>query len=995
MSLYEDLTEILTPYADKINQNTANLNDLRDDSRQTTKQFDSYAFDDMSDTYKTVITGVYMEVGETVNIHVTKTSNANVKVQESSDSPTALGTVGDYTYTASSAGYLRFYYTRIYCTLTFSDYRITNESGNSEYLLTTQKAVKDVDDKANSLKSEQTGIISRLEAVDGIRTVPFEMGTVDIIGNTMSKRDAANRMRSVSPVPLYSGDALTADEGYEFYLDKYVDNTWTDLVSWRTSYTVTDDGDYEIVVRLTDNSDITDTDEASESVNFSNNPNSALSAISANAHQIESLKDVAADLYDNILETIERTVDSSASGYEILSNGLSQKKSACKINKYLVTAGERLRITSDGYFQFQAQSNVSSVEPSSRLNDITYQPGVYTLTVPDNATYLALSTTVSDSKAEVISLASKIDNLEDAIESNAENIDELFEKIGYKQFVDFTDGYYIAGSVGGSVDIRTAAACSYSTTPLFAEVGQVVHCKTQGTGLACISVSETNNISDAICVVAGANNTGIVEATYEMQSDGYVWVSARTAVLEAWIETPKSTELITKVNSLTTKTDDLLSEVFDCNGTAIVRNKDFPSGNAYIELMRVNLKAGVAYTFSATIKKMQTANVYVYFYITNNSGENIGGGSLFGIKSNTETSNTVSVTKTFDTSYDNAVFRVRCSIEGTVESAEITYTKTDSVNAIPDYYYADNYLPNKVSRINTLALEAGSSGDVFVFITDMHWNSNAKHSPELIKYIVERSQIYRLFDGGDDENGGRPDLAKKLRECMGSGKAYFTMGNHEYIGAVGSELYYMYDGANNDQIGNPERHYYYVDDVQVKTRYIVMSAFRENGSGSNTVGYEADQITWLTTTALNVDSGWQIIIFSHCVYTSQRLGTEWILPTWAEPFVNAIDSYSGNGKIVCVFQGDHHADGINYTPNGIPVIATSCDKYQHWMVDGADMEPYLNDRIENTVWEQSFDVVIHNKTTKTIYCVRIGGFANLTGGNDALFEAGERVVTYT
>lgn len=31
MSLYEDLTEILTPYADKINQSTANLDDLRDD----------------------------------------------------------------------------------------------------------------------------------------------------------------------------------------------------------------------------------------------------------------------------------------------------------------------------------------------------------------------------------------------------------------------------------------------------------------------------------------------------------------------------------------------------------------------------------------------------------------------------------------------------------------------------------------------------------------------------------------------------------------------------------------------------------------------------------------------------------------------------------------------------------------------------------------------------------------------------------------------------
>ena len=31
MSLYDDLTDILTPYADKINQNTASLNDLQDD----------------------------------------------------------------------------------------------------------------------------------------------------------------------------------------------------------------------------------------------------------------------------------------------------------------------------------------------------------------------------------------------------------------------------------------------------------------------------------------------------------------------------------------------------------------------------------------------------------------------------------------------------------------------------------------------------------------------------------------------------------------------------------------------------------------------------------------------------------------------------------------------------------------------------------------------------------------------------------------------------
>lgn len=262
MSLYEDLTEILTPYADKINQNTASLNDLRDDSRQITKQFNSYTFSDISDTYKTVITDIYMEAGETVNIHVTTTSNANVKVQESSDSPCTFGGVGDYTYTAGDAGYLRLYYKRIYCTLTFSDYRITSESGNSDYLLTTQKAVKNVDDKVSNLRIEQSEIFRRLEAIDGIRDIDFELGNANVVSNELIKTNSTTRIRSVEPVAFSAGEILDIASGYQFYLHQFSNGTWTDLVSWKSAaYTIPVDGFYEILIRENPESTVTDVDD--------------------------------------------------------------------------------------------------------------------------------------------------------------------------------------------------------------------------------------------------------------------------------------------------------------------------------------------------------------------------------------------------------------------------------------------------------------------------------------------------------------------------------------------------------------------------------------------------------------------------------------------------------------------------------------------------------------------------------------------------------------
>ena len=446
----------------------------------------------------------------------------------------------------------------------------------------------------------------------------------------------------------------------------------------------------------------------------------------------------------------------------------------------------------------------------------------------------------------------------------------------------------------------------------------------------------------------------------------------------------------------TNQIDLLRQRVFEVTGISEIENVDFPAGTQFNVLYTIDLKAGITYTVSVELNEsVRTVNTYAY--LLDQNGNYVGeSGSLFGIPPSS-TSNSKNVT--LATSYEKLRFAVKNTDNNfSVKDASITFTPVDNGGfEVPDYYMANNYLNNKIARINELAESAGADGDVFLFITDEHLTQNAYHSPALIRYVSERINVKRMFDGGDGVNTGSLDYAKTMRKAF-NGKVHFCMGNHEWFGnQTGDALYYIYDSVNGDQVGNNDRHYYYVDDEQTKTRYIVMSAFAEmTGSSGADPGFEADQITWLTNTALNVQSGWTIILFAHGVFYGQWSDHTWVLMNHAQNFVNALDNYSGNGKIAFVMQGHLHADGINYTPGGIPVIATTCDKQGHWISSDVDMEEFLAPRVVGTTTEQAFDVVVHNKRTKTIYCVRIGGFATFNSeGVEELLEAGERVITYT
>lgn len=309
---------------------------------------------------------------------------------------------------------------------------------------------------------------------------------------------------------------------------------------------------------------------------------------------------------------------------------------------------------------------------------------------------------------------------------------------------------------------------------------------------------------------------------------------------------------------------------------------------------------------------------------------------------------------------------------------------------LPDYYHAGNYIGSKIDLINSMSR---SAHDAFVFITDAHTDwKNAGMAFPLLRYIRDNTHVSRLFEGGDTKDGGDAVRAEKYRDAFGR-EIHFVMGNHEWMSADvdGLTLYYDFDALRNDQHGNAERHYYYVDNVQQKIRYIVLSAHAEGDGTSAGTGFEAEQLSWFTDDALKVQAGWTIIIFAH-PFVDISLSDALTWRSAAVPFVTAIDEYDGPGEIACLIQGECHRDRISATPGGVPLVVTTCDKYMPWVTSsGQDIN---TTREPGTITEGAFDVVIVNKTARKLSFVRIGAPALDGVGNNPGNPVEIREVTY-
>lgn len=321
-----------------------------------------------------------------------------------------------------------------------------------------------------------------------------------------------------------------------------------------------------------------------------------------------------------------------------------------------------------------------------------------------------------------------------------------------------------------------------------------------------------------------------------------------------------------------------------------------------------------------------------------------------------------------------------------------------NISDIPGYYFENNYLDNRVKAINDAIAECSDGSETFFWITDIHWEPdlNARKSPMLIKYIATKTGVNKILNGGDTGNSQIicENAIAQLKNAIGSNRVYTVTGNHEIVDAsryespferVADEL----RGHNSDIVyGDGDRSYFYVDDNSSKTRYIGLSSFGLYINNECEPCYTPDQLTWFKNNALNVESGWTIIIFTHALYYVNSSDKLVVSPMGANDFIDAIDTYNGSGTIACVLMGHAHKDRIHIGSTGVPYILSACDRYSAYYGDINIV------RTPGTVTEQHFEVVVIDKKKKQIKLFSIGANARDGYDNDRGKEVDVRTVNY-
>ena len=318
---------------------------------------------------------------------------------------------------------------------------------------------------------------------------------------------------------------------------------------------------------------------------------------------------------------------------------------------------------------------------------------------------------------------------------------------------------------------------------------------------------------------------------------------------------------------------------------------------------------------------------------------------------------------------------------------------------VPEYYFENNYLDNRIQVIKEAIDECYEDCEAFFWITDIHWEEpfNARQSPVLIKYIASKTGLDMILNGGDTANAQDicEDAIEHLIDALGSNRVYTVTGNHEIVTAsqyenpfarVADEI----RGHNTDIVyGDNDRSYCYFENNENKVRYVGLASFGFYHDNRCDSCYTPAQLEWFTNTALNVSVGWTIIIFTHSLYcVSCATDKMYTSPVGANDFIQAIDNYDGNGTIACVLIGHTHRDRIHIGSTGIPYIITASDRYS----------PFDDDinvsRIPGTISEQHFEVFVMDKKKREIKLFSIGANARDGYDNDPGEEVDLRVLSY-
>lgn len=306
---------------------------------------------------------------------------------------------------------------------------------------------------------------------------------------------------------------------------------------------------------------------------------------------------------------------------------------------------------------------------------------------------------------------------------------------------------------------------------------------------------------------------------------------------------------------------------------------------------------------------------------------------------------------------------------------------------IPDYYLS--HLTQKEKLINKELEDKTSSG--FIFFTDAHWEINSGHSPEIIRHILNNTELSNVFFGGDAFTGNEDKsealaLAKRFIEEYRFTEAFFPVyGNHDSNRSAGknspSALFdddevetIFFSRLNNiNNVHYCGRFFYYIDEEASCTRFICLD------TGKKVLSY--DEKRFVLETLYNTKEGWHIIIVTHIIFDALDYfdPNTIYLSSVIKQYLNIFDSYNrregyfdnsceyifseAKGKVEFIIGGHIHRDYIDYSESGIPLIALDCDcRYTYSQIGHQ----------KGTINEQCVTVVVADYASNKLIMHRVG-----------------------
>lgn len=311
---------------------------------------------------------------------------------------------------------------------------------------------------------------------------------------------------------------------------------------------------------------------------------------------------------------------------------------------------------------------------------------------------------------------------------------------------------------------------------------------------------------------------------------------------------------------------------------------------------------------------------------------------------------------------------------------------------LPSYF--ETQLSEKIPQIRANMEAVGRNGETFIFITDLHWPSNVKNSPAVVKRIIDETNITDVICGGDIINEGTYEVSEAaMMDCINAFKV---------AGITFPVLFGNHDSNWNDYLDqreHPERHFssanvyammekqymerkrvffsgdfnFYIDIDETNTRFIFIDSGEDRTIGEEEGIMYRDYNT--LAQVLNDSGDRNIVIFSHSITTDSigarlcRIGMKYNARETYEPSYGSFDFTNAQGHVYGVIGGHAHSSNFVNVDNGLPYIVVDTDSKMTHAEAGSEV---------GTVNEQGFDVVTIDYATGTFHIVGIGRCLNRT-----------------